>query len=300
MKKEGIIKKYYWVAILAAIIAFIIGGVIYRTAIHNFYKENFVKYDFEELTGRPYKVPLFDKYEVTLTGWLITFVDGGKEFKLIQFEKLVKWKDIMVLPMKLIRNDGKEVFLLTNYIKEGNLYNQKQSALIGAVVKNPELSIEDSILRVKFDTIDKYGNPSFEEKFFNTKSWKFQPYYPYIDNGAIGLEIIQSPWIWKKTTYGTWSEVIPKKEDFSIVFDENGLFNATTDCNKLNGMFIMSESGSVTFWKIASTKKWCPESQEKEFTNMLLEAETFVQTGSTLTFWLKTNSGSMVFEKSTK
>jgi len=102
-------------------------------------------------------------------------------------------------------------------------------------------------------------------------------------------------WTWIKTVYNNDTELVPRNpEAFTISF-ANGEFSATTDCNAMIGQYKV-EGDTITFGDIASTKKFCEESQEQEFASMLRDTGSFFFTSKgELIFNLVFDGGSVLF-----
>ena len=101
-------------------------------------------------------------------------------------------------------------------------------------------------------------------------------------------------WRWIRTTYNNDTEVLPKSNVFRVSF-EDGRFSAITDCNSLSGEYSL-EDNKITFGNMASTKKYCLDSQESEFTSMIQEVQSYLFTSrGELVLELKYDTGSMIF-----
>lgn len=114
------------------------------------------------------------------------------------------------------------------------------------------------------------------------------------DSSKMSLPMKKWNWISINSTDG--SKVFPKKSDvFTLTFNNNGTFSATTDCNGVGGEYI-SKGNSITFNKMMSTLMYCEGSQEQEFTSMLGDVKSYHFTGKgELIFELKENKGSTTF-----
>lgn len=83
------------------------------------------------------------------------------------------------------------------------------------------------------------------------------------------------PWKWVSATYTDRTVVTPKnEEDFSIRFNASGAFSAETDCNSISGSY-EARNGSLSLGSIASTRMFCEDSQEDEFTKLLSRVLTY-------------------------
>lgn len=103
-------------------------------------------------------------------------------------------------------------------------------------------------------------------------------------------------WAWVSTTYNNNAEVKPRVEKkFTITFKDNKTFSATTDCNNVGGEYAVT-GNKISFDKMFSTKMYCENSQENDFTKMLGEAQSFLFTSKgELILSLKLDSGSIIF-----
>jgi heat shock protein HslJ len=103
-------------------------------------------------------------------------------------------------------------------------------------------------------------------------------------------------WKWIKTIYNNDTAITPNKADaFILTFKENNSVSISTDCNSMHSTYKVADN-QITFGPIISTKMFCPDSQEKEFSNMLSETQSFFFTSKgELIFELKFDSGSVVF-----
>lgn len=104
-------------------------------------------------------------------------------------------------------------------------------------------------------------------------------------------------WIWIKTIYNNDTEFVPNDTDaFTITFNNDSTFSATTDCNTMNGTYEVNEN-QITFGEnIAMTKKFCKDSQEQEFASQLSEIQSFFfNSKGELIFELKFDTGSVIF-----
>lgn len=109
------------------------------------------------------------------------------------------------------------------------------------------------------------------------------------------MTLDMQPWTWIKTTYANGPEVSPKNSDaFTITFQADERFSATTDCNTMGGSYEV-DGKSLKFGEVFMTKMFCAESQEQEFAKMLSEIESFTFTSKgELVFDLRSVGGSMV------
>ncbi len=112
------------------------------------------------------------------------------------------------------------------------------------------------------------------------------------------MTISMKSWTWLETQYNNDTVVTPNDIDaFTITFNEDGTFSATTDCNLLSGSYTSNENTISFDENIAMTKKYCADSQENEFVSLLSEIQSFFFTSKgNLIFDLKFDSGSAIFK----
>lgn len=103
-------------------------------------------------------------------------------------------------------------------------------------------------------------------------------------------------WRWIKTTYANDTVIEPKKDVFTLMFNDDGTFSATTDCNTSGGKYTATDS-TIIFSDTISTLMYCDGSQEEVFTSMLANTSgyTFTSHGE-LVLSLKLDSGSVYFK----
>jgi heat shock protein HslJ len=104
-------------------------------------------------------------------------------------------------------------------------------------------------------------------------------------------------WTWIHTRYSNDTTVVPAKPGvFTLTFNSDGTVNASTDCNRMFGSYSV-DGTRLSFSKLAATKMYCPESQERDFANMLSQVTSFLFTEDRrLVLELKYDSGQMIFE----
>jgi heat shock protein HslJ len=104
-------------------------------------------------------------------------------------------------------------------------------------------------------------------------------------------------WKWIKTVMNDDTSILPKKVNaFTIIFNEDGSLNGTTDCNRFFGNYSLPES-KLSFGPFGSTKMFCLDSQEEIFLRTLKETERYLtDKENNLILLLKSDSGSMLFK----
>ncbi len=110
------------------------------------------------------------------------------------------------------------------------------------------------------------------------------------------MSLQMKKWEWQHATLNNGETTKPKTPRvFTIEFSKDGTFVATTDCNSMNGSYIVDNS-KISFNKIASTKMYCENSQETIFGEYLRDTTGYHFTSrGELIFDLKFDSGSVVF-----
>jgi heat shock protein HslJ len=103
-------------------------------------------------------------------------------------------------------------------------------------------------------------------------------------------------WLWTNTEMNDDTIISPLKDGvFSISFDHEGDVDITTDCNAVGGTYII-EGQEIVFGPLRSTKMYCENSQEHEFTNMIGQVERYMFDDSgQLILLLKYDTGAMIF-----
>jgi heat shock protein HslJ len=175
--------------------------------------------------------------------------------------------------------------------------------------KNIELSTDPSHENV---IIVNYLDRKFEESMstepsikktiwikFDTQSMSFgeveQNFEGEADPNMMTLDM--KPWRWVKTSYNNDAMITPENpDDFTITFNDDRTFSATTDCNSMSGEYKL-DNNQITFGEnIAMTKMFCENSQEQKFISLLNEVQFFFFTSKgELVFNLKFDSGSAIF-----
>ncbi len=103
-------------------------------------------------------------------------------------------------------------------------------------------------------------------------------------------------WVWQSALYNDGKTIKPNKVGaFTLSFDGNGNFSATTDCNGIGGDYAVSGE-KITFSEMVSTLMYCEASQESEFVTLLSNTTGYHFTSrGELILDLKFDSGSVVF-----
>jgi heat shock protein HslJ len=103
-------------------------------------------------------------------------------------------------------------------------------------------------------------------------------------------------WTWISTGYNNDTEVLPADPAaFTLTFNSDMTFSATTDCNSLRGTYTVNNN-RIIFGEVLATRMFCENSQESAFTGMLGKVQSYFFTSrGRLVFDLKFDSGSMIF-----
>lgn len=91
---------------------------------------------------------------------------------------------------------------------------------------------------------------------------------------TLGMKV----WTWVESENGE-ETFIPRLPDaFTLTFGEDGSVSITTDCNSMGGSY-KAEGGALTFGPLMSTKKFCVDSDETVFAQMLAGVTAYRFTG---------------------
>ena len=103
-------------------------------------------------------------------------------------------------------------------------------------------------------------------------------------------------WNWVKTVYNDDTVHTPLEPDvFGLTFDDEGNLHVTTDCNTMNGRYLVDEH-RIQFEQMTSTRMFCEGSQEQEFAKMLDSVSSYLFTDrGQLVLEIRYDSGSMIF-----
>ncbi len=103
-------------------------------------------------------------------------------------------------------------------------------------------------------------------------------------------------WQWISVTYSDGTKIIPKQtRAFTLDFNNDGTFSATTDCNRIGGKF-EAKNGAIKFGDITTTLMYCEGSQEADFQKVLTRAAGYLFTSKgELVLDIERDSGSAIF-----
>lgn len=110
------------------------------------------------------------------------------------------------------------------------------------------------------------------------------------------MRLDMTTWRWIRTEYSDGREVVPRQPGkFALTLSADGSFSATTDCNQLQGAYT-TDGDTISVGPIASTRMFCADSQEGEFSSALGSASRYRFTShGELVFTLDSDRGSIVF-----
>lgn len=182
---------------------------------------------------------------------------------------------------------GTDAISLGDRISPQNFYVEGNKAIVNYVKRNfgEAFSVEPSVAESLYITV----NPE------NFQLIQIAHDFEGEANPDVMTLDMQS-WKWIKTDYNDGTVITPHKTDaFTLSFNENNSVSIATDCNSMNSTYEVSDH-QITFGPIISTKMFCPDSQEQEFSMMLSEADSFLFTSKgELIFNLKSGRGSVIF-----
>ncbi len=92
---------------------------------------------------------------------------------------------------------------------------------------------------------------------------------------------VSGTYIWTETKRGDQSIVPKTPEAFTVTFLEDTV-SGTTDCNGFTGSYERVDD-TITIGALATTKKFCEDSQEQEFVQQFIGSLTVRTSGTTLT-----------------
>lgn len=110
------------------------------------------------------------------------------------------------------------------------------------------------------------------------------------------MTLSMQTWTWISTLYNDGKKVTPKNtKAFTLTFNKDGTFSATTDCNAMSGTYTAQDK-MISFGNMATTLMYCENSQESAFQKMLsaVQGYHFTSRGE-LVCDLKFDSGMFIF-----
>lgn len=132
----------------------------------------------------------------------------------------------------------------------------------------------------------------------DTKTLQFETVSSGLKNNADStvFTLDMKPWYWVKASYNNDTEIVPNTPDvFTLTFENDGSFSATTDCNSMGGTYEVVEN-KIMFGPLMATKMFCQDSQEQVFAGLFPEIDSFFfSPQGELIFEFKYDSGVVIF-----
>ncbi len=186
-----------------------------------------------------------------------------------------------------------------------NTYNGTHAVLIGDRIAPQTTEFRDGLVIVNYaerlvdepmSTQPSVGKSLYLKLDPETMQWGevVQDFEGEADPSKMTLDM--KTWAWIFALFNDERKVAPKKTgDFTITFEKDGKFTATTDCNAMFGEYKTDES-TIAFSAIGMTRKFCEGSQEVEFSELLTNSSGYHFTSKgELILDLKFDSGSVIF-----
>jgi heat shock protein HslJ len=103
-------------------------------------------------------------------------------------------------------------------------------------------------------------------------------------------------WRWLRTENATGTIILEPKNSrpFILVLTASGTINSQTDCNTISGSFTQNNT-LLSLGLLMSTKMYCEDSKEAEYSQNLSKVESFTIVDNTLRLFLSDNLGTMFF-----
>lgn len=109
------------------------------------------------------------------------------------------------------------------------------------------------------------------------------------------MKLDMKKWNWVSVFTTADGQTFPKKDGvFTLTFNANGTFGATTDCNGLGGNYTVTGS-KLMFSKMISTLMYCEGSQEDQYRKILEDATSFEFTSKGELVFVLRDGGKAVF-----
>ncbi len=202
-------------------------------------------------------------------------------------------------------------FYLVGAIKEEKGYRGTNAVLIGDRIAPQTTEYRDLSGQVGGQIIVNYAERAPGEPMTVQPSMGKSLYLKYDPESMSFGELVQNfegeadpsvmkldmkTWVWDSALYNDGTEVKPNKVgDFSITFDKDGRFTASTDCNQMAGQYV-ADGNLLTMSQIVSTKMYCEGSKEGDFAKILENTASFLFTSrGQLIFEIKFDSGTATF-----
>lgn len=118
---------------------------------------------------------------------------------------------------------------------------------------------------------------------------------PEVSEGATETApLIGTKWVWQETKLQSGDTIEAPTDVFVLRINADGTVTGTTDCNKIRGNYIQ-EGEVISFAPFAATRMFCPDSQERSYTEQLGLASSYVINGNQLQINLNRDYGVMTF-----
>ena len=115
---------------------------------------------------------------------------------------------------------------------------------------------------------------------------------------SILIELLNTTWQWTSLTETQTAaqSVVPNPENYTVIFNEDGTFNAAVDCNLVNGSFEL-EGNKLTVMPGPSTLAECgPDSLYDLFLDFFTQITAYEMDGETLFLIVDKDSARMFFQ----
>lgn len=110
-------------------------------------------------------------------------------------------------------------------------------------------------------------------------------------------ELFDTTWEWQQLieTAPAAQSVVPDPENYTIVFNQDGIYNAKADCNMLSGAYEI-EGNSITLLPGPSTLAECgPDSSYALYVGFLAQVEGYELVNNRLILIFGNDAGQMIF-----
>ena len=110
-------------------------------------------------------------------------------------------------------------------------------------------------------------------------------------------EMLDTTWEWQQLTETSPAaqSVVPDSENYTIVFNQDGIYNAKADCNMLSGGYEVS-GGSLTLLPGPSTLAECgPDSSYDQYVSLLGQVDGYEMENDKLILTFGDGAGQMIF-----
>ena len=110
-------------------------------------------------------------------------------------------------------------------------------------------------------------------------------------------ELFDTTWEWQQLieTAPAAQSVVPDPENYTIVFNQDGIYNAKADCNMLSGAYEI-EGNSITLLPGPSTLAECgPDSSYELYVGFLAQVDGYELENNRLILTFGNGAGQMIF-----